>query len=208
MPRKFEIEEFLFDSEDYIWLEYGADYGNRILYLGSHDSDDEDTEAGVNWQMARYFISALVRMDLAERMDITIHMNTPGGEWSHGMAIYDAIKACRSHVTIIGYGCVRSMSSVIFQAADDRALTPHCDFMIHDGHDVLEGIPRSTEAWAKHGERVIRPTMYRIYSRRAAVEGKVLPVATVAEWCRQDTIFTATKAVRLGFADRIERTRR
>ena len=41
------------------------------------------------------------------------------------MAIFDAIKICRSHVTILVYGQAESMSSIILQAADKRIMMPN-----------------------------------------------------------------------------------
>lgn len=188
-----------------LWLEHGVDFAARRLYLGSHAACDDDTgETGVDWQMARMAIPALLKMDDdPSHRPIQITMNTPGGDWSHGMAIYDCIRGLESPVTIVGHGCVRSMSSLIFQAADLRILSAHCDLMIHDGHDAVSDIPRSVEAWAEHSRSVIRPTMYRIYSERAALAGKELPVETVRQWCARDTIFTAAQAVAVGLADEV-----
>ena len=60
-------------------------------------------------------------------------MHSVGGEWSDGMAIYDAISMSRSYITIIAYGQAESMSSIIFQAADRRLITPNTYFMSHYG---------------------------------------------------------------------------
>ena len=54
------------------------------------------------------------------------------------MAIYDAIQACKSYVTI-GYGQAESMSGIILQAADNRLMSPHSHFMAHFGSTDCSG---------------------------------------------------------------------
>ena len=61
-------------------------------------------------------------------------MQSPGGSWPDGVAVYDSIIASTSPVTIIAYGYASSMTSVILQAADKRVLMPHTEFMVHFGH--------------------------------------------------------------------------
>ena len=64
---------------------------------------------------------------------ITVIMNNPGGDEYHGMAIYDAIKSCKNHVTIVVFGMAMSMGSIILQAADKRVMSANSRVMIHYG---------------------------------------------------------------------------
>lgn len=70
---------------------------------------------------------------------ITIYLNTGGGNWYDGMALYDTILSCKNHVTVVCTGHSMSMGTIIMQAADERLATPHCRFMIHYGSDGFEG---------------------------------------------------------------------
>ena len=95
----------------------------REIFLNSHIADCEE-EAGVDWRMATKFnknIRLLTSGPQAEQ-PILIHMHTVGGNWEDGLAIYDIINSCaNTHITIIAYAHARSMSSIIFQAAESHA---------------------------------------------------------------------------------------
>ena len=80
--------------------------------------------------MSNTFIKNIRALEIKSDKPIIIHMQSVGGEWSDGMAIYDAISMCRCHVTMIAYGQAESMSSIIFQAADTRLITPNTYFHV------------------------------------------------------------------------------
>ena len=98
---------------------FGLDVDSRELYLHSHISSDED-DAGVDFRIVPQFLKNIRLLDKISQDPILIHMNLSGGDWSCGMAIFDAIELCRSHVTIVVYGQAESMSTIILQAADAR----------------------------------------------------------------------------------------
>ena len=106
---------------------FSIDVQAREVYLNSHIADCEE-ESGVDWRMATKFnknIRLLTTGPLREQ-PVLIHMHTVGGNWEDGLAIYDIIKSCTStHITIIAYAHARSMSSIIFQAADTRIFMPN-----------------------------------------------------------------------------------
>ena len=120
--------ELLYDVQ-----EYSINFDTREIYLHGYIEDDQDEEPGVDYRMTTNFVKNLHILSTANEKPILIHMMTCGGCWNFGMAIYDAIKACRNHVTILAYSHARSMSSLILQAADSRVLMPHADFLIHFG---------------------------------------------------------------------------
>lgn len=157
------------------WYDLGLCTKTRVIYLGGlsgddHGDDEDYTgEAPIYWNTARRLIKALHVLDSNARAGnkpITIIMNSCGGEWSHGMAIYDAIKSARNYVTIINMSHARSMTSLIFQAADYRITAPHGYFMIHDGETSLSGPPGTVISNMRYEEEFMLPTMYRIYLGR------------------------------------------
>jgi ATP-dependent protease ClpP protease subunit len=88
----------------------------RTLYMGS-TGDNDGLENGVNYSMAERMIKGLHILDSsATEQPITIIMNNLGGDFVHGMAIYDAIKICRNHITIKVFGHAMSMGAIILQA--------------------------------------------------------------------------------------------
>ena len=94
-------------------------------------------------------------------------MQSVGGEWSDGMAIYDAISMCRCHVTMIAYGQAESMSSIILQAADKRLMTRHTYFMCHYGSTAAGGDYLNVQNWIKY-EKQICDVMMSIYASSCA----------------------------------------
>jgi ATP-dependent protease ClpP protease subunit len=144
---------------------YDLNSSTREIYLHSHYSS-QDEESGVEYRMATQFIKNLYLLNRDSEDDILVHLQSPGGDWVHGMAIYDSIKASVSSVNILAYGEVSSMSSILFQAAHRRIMMPSCEFMIHRGFLSLEGVAstvQSNAAWNKKTDEM----MLKIYAKRA-----------------------------------------
>lgn len=120
----------------------------REIYLNSFISANEE-DPGVDFRMATNFIKNINFLDTISDKPILIHMFSPGGEWSAGMAMFDAITSCRSFVTILAYGQAESMSSIILQAADFRVMSPYSYFMSHYGSTGFDGHYLNAQAAAK-----------------------------------------------------------
>ena len=148
---------------------YGIDLKSREIYLhGQHGSFEDDP--GVEYRMATSLIKNVRALDAAKNDPILIHMHSLGGNWGDGMAVYDAIKSCRSHITILTYGQAESMSSIILQAADTRVMMPNAYFMSHFGNSTITGSYLDSQNWAKF-ETVILDVMMDIYTEKC-LEGK------------------------------------
>ena len=93
---------------------YGANVDTREIFLHNHYGANDEDNPGVEYKMSNTFLKNMRALDIKSDKPITIHMQSVGGEWSDGMAIYDAISMSRSFVTIIAYGQAESMSSIIF----------------------------------------------------------------------------------------------
>jgi ATP-dependent protease ClpP protease subunit len=136
------------------WFENNLDVDNRTLFMGSIKSTSDDYESGVDNFMAEYFIKGMHVLESRNKNAITIIMNNPGGDYLHGLAIYDAIKYASCHCTIKVYGHAMSMGSIILQAADNRILMPNSKFMIHYGYDGRNDHSKIVERWADEGKRL------------------------------------------------------
>lgn len=137
------------------WFDLNLDVDNRTLFMGSMGYDYEGGgESGVDNFMAEYFIKGMHVLNSKNDKPITIIMNNPGGDWYHGMAIYDTIKHSKSHCTIKVYGHAMSMGSIILQAADVRIMMPNSRFMIHYGYNGSYGHAKIFERWADEGKRL------------------------------------------------------
>jgi ATP-dependent protease ClpP protease subunit len=140
----------------------------REIYLHSHPNAwMSDEEGGIEYRMATQFVKNLHLLNYADQTNILVHMQSPGGEWGHGIAIYDAIMHSKAPVTILAHGEVQSMSSVVFQAAKRRILMPNCSLMIHRGFLSIDGttnVANSHVAWNLKTDEM----MLNIFANRAA----------------------------------------
>jgi len=175
------------------WYENNVHLETRTLYIG-----DEDEGGEVGPSMAVNVLKAFHLFDTqsADR-PVTVMLNTQGGCWYNGMAIYDAIEQSVCHVDVYAIGSVMSMGSIILQAADVRYMYPHATLMIHDGSEDLHGHARNVINWAKHSEKLLGD-MYRIYSKRSG-----RPPSFWKKRCGHDTILSAGECLELGLIDHI-----
>lgn len=206
-------------SEDPIWHlhEYDVDLASNHIYLFGAEAyqagngGGDDSEPGIEYVIANRFIR---NMNLCMRVNpdkaIVIHMKTNGGHWEEGMAIYDMIKSCPVPVTILSYTHARSMSSLIFQAANKRVMMPNSSFMFHDGTLSIEGTVKQVVSAIDFG-KISDATMMSIYVQAMKSQGKMKKRSkkAIEEWVRtqmdkkEDVYLTASQAVEYGFADQI-----
>jgi len=185
------------------WFEYSYSPSQRLIHIGSHtpETDSTGTESGTDCQMSEFFLKAMIHLNrVSKTKPIVIHMNNLGGDWYHGMAMYDAIRACKAHVYGVCWGYAMSMGSIIIQACDSRIVAPHCSFMIHDGYEAYNGTCRSFEAWGDHAKEM-RRRMYEIYLSRMKPAKPRTTIKTIEKMCSHDKIFSAQDAVDQGLAD-------
>ncbi len=145
--------------------------GENIDYYADDDWSNRD-EPGVEYKMSARLIKNLqILSSLDPKRPILIHMKTNGGDWNEGMAIYDAIRLVSNPVTILNYTHARSMSSIIFQAADKRIMMPHATFMFHEGTMAVSGTWKSVVS-AVDFAKGDNAEMLDIYIKRMKERGK------------------------------------
>jgi ATP-dependent protease ClpP protease subunit len=136
------------------WFDLNVDVTTRAIYMGSLGKEDDTSETGVDHVMAEYLIKGMHVLHAKNSKPITIIMNNPGGNWYHGMAIYDTIKSSPCECTITVYGYAMSMGSIILQAANRRVMMPNSRFMMHYGTDGVAGHSKIVYKWADEGKRI------------------------------------------------------
>lgn len=179
-------------------------------YAGQ-DGVEESGEPGVEFVMANRFIRNINLCMRANPNDpILIHMKTCGGYWEEGMAIHNAIKACPVPVTILNYTHARSMSSLIFQAANKRVMMPDSYFMFHEGTEAFSGTYKQFHSYATKSRESAK-RMVQIYVESMKERGRFshLPDEKIARIIqkhmdkKEDAYLTAEEAVDWGLADEI-----
>lgn len=139
---------------------------SREIYLHGHV--DAEDEPGVEYRMATSFVKNLHILDIQGSKNILVHMHTIGGNWSDGMAMFNAIQTSKSHITILAYAQASSMSGIVLQAADKRVMMPDCEMMIHHGSIALEDTAMAVKSAIDQNEKYCR-RMLQIFAERATM---------------------------------------
>lgn len=131
--------------------------------------------------------------------EITIYINSPGGEVSSGLALYDVMKAVKCPIRTVCVGRAASMGALLFAAGDQRDILPHGSVMIHDPL-ITGGVSGSALRFQSVSEDLMHVRQ---------ITGQILAELThhtldkIYEKTAQDTLFYAEDAVAFGLADRI-----
>jgi len=192
-PLKDELHRF---------IDHGVDLARRRIYAGSISIHPEHGESGVDSDLAGHIITSLDVMESESEMPITILLNNPGGDEYHALAIYDAIRACKSFVTIIAYGYVMSAASWFMQAADSRILAPNATMMLHYGSEDLSGHTTDVIRGAEELKRMNK-VMEQHYLGRMKEKKRGLKISHLRSRIKNDWYLTAEEAVEWGLADTI-----
>ena len=184
-----------------LWFDVNVDLPTRTIYLGSVGSTADDYETGVDHHMAALFIKAMHTLESDNKKPIQILMNNPGGDWYHGMAIYDAIACSPCKVKITVYGQAMSMGSIILQAADIREMMPNSRLMIHYGQDGQTGHAKTVERWADESKRIARrmEDLYldKIMKKAETVDIAVVLTSIITRLRELEWPFKKTKSIKL-----------
>ena len=197
----------------YDYHNYSCNIGSREIFLHNHYGSNDEENPGVEYKMSNTFIKNLRALDAKSSDQVTVHIHSVGGEWSDGMAIFDAIKICNSYITMVSYGQAESMSSIILQAADLRLVTPNSYFMSHFGSSGIEADFLNAQNWIKY-EKYLCDVMLDIYSSRC-VKGQFFKEKYVKPDIKKvknylykqlkdgDWYLNAEDCVHYGFADKV-----
>ncbi len=170
--------------------------------MGSEEVGVEHGESGTDGMMAERMIKNLTILEGMNSEPITILMNNIGGDEYHGFAIYDAIRACKSPVTIVAMGHAMSMGSIILQAADERVMAPTASQMIHYGTWGIHDHAKTTQQWAKEGQRIDK-WMEQMYLTKIREKHPDFKLKALEKMLNFDTFLTAQESIDLGLADKI-----
>lgn len=156
----------------------------------------------ITGELANRALNAIDFLENDSDTPINLFINSEGGEWIEGLAIYDRLMRCECKVVALGTGQVSSTASAILQAADERLLTANCRMLIHDGSESFSGSVTEFEEHARKAKDD-RIKLYSIYALRSGAD-----VGFWEQACAADRILWADEAVDLGLADKIIPTRK
>ena len=128
---------------------------------------------------------------------VTLFVNSPGGEVTSGLAVYDYLRGMRSPVTTVCTGTAASMGAILFLAGQERLMFSHSKLMIHDpayGSAPAGEKPRQMEERL----RDLRRTQQVLSGIIAERTGH--PVSEIDEITQYDSWYPAGEAVAFGLA--------
>ena len=163
---------------------------DRIVFIGSAVDD----------HMANLIIAQLLFLESDEPdQDIYLYINSPGGQVSSGMAIYDTMQYIKPDVQTICIGQAASMGALLLTAGapKKRFALPHSRIMIHQPSGGFQGQHTDIEIQAKEITR-IRAILDSILSKHS---GK--SATQVNKDTERDHYMTAEEAKTYGLIDSV-----
>lgn len=131
--------------------------------------------------------------------EITMYINSPGGEVSSGLALYDVMKAVRCPIRTVCVGTAASMAAVLFASGSERDMLPHARIMIHDPL-IIGGTGGSALVMKRLSDDLLR-TREIMCGILAEHTGRTLE--EIYEKTASDSFFYADEAIKFGLADKV-----
>lgn len=164
--------------------------GDNVINI--FDVIGEDYWTGEGWTAKR--VAGLLRYIGADQ-DITVNINSPGGDMFEGLAIYNLLREHAGDVTVKVLGVAASAASVIALGGDKIEIARSAFFMIHNAWAMVAGNRHELRDFADFIEPFDR-AMADIYSARTGGTPEEMGAIMDAE-----TWIGGSDAIEQGFAD-------
>jgi ATP-dependent Clp protease protease subunit len=169
---------------------YSRLLNDRIVMVGSAIDDE----------VANLVVAQLLHLESEDPdKDISLYVNSPGGDVYAGLAIYDTLTFVKPDVRTICVGMAMSAAAMILcgGASGKRSALPNSKVMIHQGSAGFRGAPSDIEIHA----REVLSTTHRM-AEIIALHSK-REVEQVLRDIDRDRFMTPTEAVDYGLIDEI-----
>ena len=162
---------------------------NRIILL-SGEIDDI---------LANTVVAELLYLDSLSHEDISIYINSPGGNVTSGFAIYDTMNFIKSDVSTICLGMAASMAAFLLSSGKEGKIyaLPNSEVMIHKPLGGASGQATEIKIAAEH----ILKTKKKLNEILAKNTGK--SIKQIENDTDRDNYLTANDAKNYGLVDKI-----
>lgn len=163
---------------------------DRIIFLSGE----------INTDTANLIIAQLLFLEAKNNFkDISLYINSPGGEVDAGLAIYDTMNFIKSKVNVICVGMAASMAAVLLSSGEKgkRYALPHSRIMIHQPLGGAQGQASDIKIQAEQILK-IKDVINEILSKNT---GKSLE--EIERDTNRDYYLTAEEALKYGLIDEI-----
>lgn len=127
-------------NHEYAYDLYSRLLKDRIVFLTGE----------INEASANIIISELLYLDSLSHDEISLYINSPGGEVSSGFAIFDTIHFIKSDVRTIVVGMAASMAAFLLASGNKRSALKNAEVMIHQPLGGIQGQATDIKIVADH----------------------------------------------------------
>lgn len=163
---------------------------DRIIFLGVPVDDD----------VANIVTAQLLFLASTDsKADISLYINTPGGQVTSGLAIYDTMQLVEPDVATICMGMAASMGSVLLCAGahGKRSALPHSRVLIHQPSGGAQGQASDIQIAAREIEKT-KAELYKIISEHSGQS-----IERITADADRDFWMSAQEALDYGMVDEI-----
>jgi ATP-dependent Clp protease protease subunit len=169
---------------------YSRLLNERIVFLGSPIDD----------QVGNLIVAQLLHLESTDpEKDISIYINSPGGDVYSGLAIYDTMQFIKPEVQTICFGVAASMGSLLLTggAKGKRLALPNSKILIHQPSAGFEGQATDIDIHARE-VLSLRGRIDEIYADHTG-----RPLEQIHDDLERDRFFNADQAAEYGLIDRV-----
>ena len=169
---------------------YSRLLNDRIIFLGEE----------INSVSANLVVAQLLHLESQDaEKDISLYINSPGGEVYSGLAILDTMNFIKPQVSTICVGMAASMAAVLLSAGakGKRFCLPHSKVMIHQPSGGAQGQQTEIEIVAEE----IKKTRRELNQILSDASGQ--PIEKVQADTERDNYMSAEEAKAYGLIDQV-----
>jgi ATP-dependent Clp protease protease subunit len=162
----------------------------RIIFLGTP----------INADVANLIVAELLYLDQDDpEREISLYINSPGGEIAAGLAIYDTMQLIQAPISTIAVGVTASMATVLLTAGTRgrRYALPHATIHLHQPLGGVQGQAADIEIAAREILRM-RDLLNSILRKHTNMDQERIDKIT-----DRDFYMTAQQALEYGILDKV-----
>lgn len=148
----------------------------------------------ISWNSSIYEFNHKMR-SIKEDEDITLEINSYGGDVFLGIDIMNTLRGHKGHVTVIITGIAASAASIMAMGADTVKMYSNTQMMVHNAWTIVAGNAKQLRKCADDLDS-IGESVLASYTHRVDEE-------TVKKLLEEETYMSASKAKEYGFIDEI-----
>jgi len=165
-------------------------FEERIIFLGTP----------INDAVANEVVAALLYLNSEDPdRDINLYINSPGGQITSGLAIFDTIRMITAPVSTIAVGMAASMATILLTsgAKGKRYALPHSTIHLHQPLGGVQGQAADIEIEAREILRM-RDLLNGILREQTKMTDE-----QIAKYTDRNMYLTAEQAVEVGLIDAV-----